>query len=92
MRTAIVLIAMLFAIDAYGQQYQNLEIQPNGTGGYSGTYGRRNFEVYPQNGASTGQIGRRPGAMREQPSNRRGSVGGTRGNCVVDSNGRAFCR
>jgi hypothetical protein len=88
----IILIASLAASPAMAQQYRNLEVQPDGTGGYYGTYGNKNFEMNSQNGMS-GQIGgRRPGVVEERPSRRPGSVGATQRNCVVDGNGNAFCR
>ena len=48
MRTLIAAFAVtLAALPAEAQQFRNTEIQPDGTGGYYGTYGNENFEVTP---------------------------------------------
>lgn len=94
MRTLIAAFAVtLAALPAKAQQFRNTEIQPDGTGGYHGTYGNENFEVRPQGDGVSGHIGgRRPGVIEERPSRRPGSVGTTQRNCVVDGNGNAICR
>lgn len=92
MKIVLCVLAVFSASPALAQQYRNLEIQPNGTGGYMGTYGNRNFDIDTQNGVQGHVGGRRPGVITERPSQRRGSVGATQNNCVVDGNGNAICR
>jgi hypothetical protein len=85
-------IAIFTGGAAYSQQYRNFEVQPDGTGGYYGTYGNQNFEVRPGAGQSGHLGGRRPNVIEERRSRRPGSVGATQRNCVVDGNGMAICR
>jgi hypothetical protein len=95
MKTTIVAMVFTLAacLPAGAQQFRNTEVQPDGTGGYYGTYGNQNFEVRPEGGGVSGHIGgRRPGVIEERPSRRPGSVGATHRNCVVDGNGNAICR
>ena len=93
MMKTVLLAFLLLATGAAAQQYQNYEVQPDGMGGYTGTYGNRNFEVTPTPDGWSGQVGgRRPGVIQERPSWRPGSIGATQRNCVVDGNGNAICR
>lgn len=85
-------IALLTEQVAHAQQYRNFEIQPDGTGGYHGTYGNQNFEVRPGVGQSGHIGGRRSNVIEERRSRRSGSVGATQRSCVVDGNGIASCR
>lgn len=89
MKAVIVILLTLAATAAQAQQYRNYEVQPDGTGGYYGTYGNRNFEVNPQNG---GRVVRRPGAIHERSYRRPGDVRANPNNCVVDGSGTAVCR
>ena len=91
MRYAIMALILLTSSSAYAQ-YRNYEVQPNGTGGYSGQYGNQNFEVTPEPG-STGVIyGRRPGAFQRRIIRAPRRPNAATQNCVVDSNGNAICR
>jgi hypothetical protein len=93
MRYLIAIIVLLAALPAAADQpYRNLEVQPNGTGGYTGTYGNENFDVDTKGGVSGHVGGRRPQVVQERKSRSKGNVGATQRNCVVDSNGVAFCR
>ena len=80
------------ALQVSAQQYRNYEVQPDGRGGYYGTYGNRNFEIDPRRGGSGHIGGRRPGVIQERPSRTPGNVGATQRSCVVDGNGNAICR
>lgn len=92
-RTRSVVIAfVLLSTTSADAQYRNYEAQPNGYGGYTGTYGNRNFDTGTGSGDGAQVGGRRPGVIKERGSVRRGSVGATQRNCVVDANGNAFCR
>jgi len=89
---AVIIAIMLFSASSVSAQYRNYEVQPNGTGGYRGTYGNQNFDTGIQNDDAGHIGGRRPGVVTERRSMRRGSIGATQKNCVVDGNGFAFCR
>ena len=91
MRMALLGIALLISTSAHAQ-YRNYEVQPDGTGGYYGTYGNQNFEVRPDPGSAGSISGRRPGIIRQRviraprPRDTRSK------NCVVDNNsGNAIC-
>jgi hypothetical protein len=87
-----VMFVVLTASAAEAQHYQNFEIQRNATGGYTGTLGNQNFDIDTKNGISGQMGGRRPNVVEERPSRTKGNIGATQGNCVVDANGRAYCR
>lgn len=89
---AIAAAAILLAASPVAAQYRNYEAQPNGYGGYTGTYGNQNFDTGIGYGDSTQVGGRRPGVVTERRSLRRGNVGATQRNCVVDANRNAYCR
>ncbi|MCK8779048.1 hypothetical protein M0654_03520 [Rhizobium sp. NTR19] len=93
MKTMPLVAILLAASPASAQQHRNYEVAPNGSGGYTGTYGNENFDIDTQYGGVSGQIGgRRPGVIQERPSRKAGSIGATQRNCVVDGNGNALCR
>ncbi|MFB9950286.1 hypothetical protein ACFFP0_15615 [Rhizobium puerariae] len=92
MKPILLALAFLAASEADAQQYRNYEVQPNGTRGYYGTYGNRNFEIDPRNGGSGQTGGRRPGVIRERPARTPGNVGATQRRCHVGGNGTAICR
>ncbi len=92
MKLLLPLLLLLSASPSLAQQYRNYEVQPNGYGGYTGTYGNRNFDIGTRDDNQGHIGGRRPNVLTERPSTRRGSVGATQGNCLVDGNGNAFCR
>lgn len=92
MRMALLGIALLMSTSA-NAQYRNYEVQPDGTGGYYGTYGNQNFEVRPDPGSAGNVNGRRPGIIRQRVI-RAPRPRNTRNNrtCVVDTNsGNAIC-
>lgn len=91
MRIALIGIVLLISTSAQAQ-YRNYEVQPDGTGGYYGTYGNRNFEVTPEPGVGGNINGRRPGVIRQRAvrtSKGRNSAGR---NCVLDRYNNAICR
>lgn len=94
MKTLLIILTLLtIAPCAYAQQVRNLEVQPDGTGGYIGTYGNQNFQVPPNNGPSVKpNVSRRhvgPPPVVIVPN---GSVNGdTHKRCYVDGNGQASC-
>ncbi|MCZ7501488.1 hypothetical protein [Agrobacterium sp. ST15.13.015] len=81
-----VLTAMIFlSVGAHAQQYQNLEVTPDGRGGAQGTIGGRNFEVYRNYD--------RPPASRAFPETRRELRRAVpQQTCIVDTEGRTRCR
>jgi hypothetical protein len=91
MRIAIIGLILLSSTAAEAQ-YRNYEVQPDGTGGYYGTYGNRNFEVRPDAGAAGNIYGRRPGVIQQRGIRAPRRNGAYRGNCVVDANGNAICQ
>lgn len=94
MRSLITVVAfLLISSQTWAQHYQNFEMQRNATGGYTGTLGNQNFDIDTRGGGVSGQIGgRRPGVIEERPARKKGNIGATQRNCVVDANGRAYCR
>ncbi|WHA43961.1 hypothetical protein [Agrobacterium larrymoorei] len=91
---AIVLIVFPSVVDA--QQYRNLEVQPDGTGGYSGTYGGQNFQTYQNDGTEVPPprgSSRRPSAASPKvviPNS--GVTGDTLKRCYMTGNGNAICQ
>ncbi|TNM65301.1 hypothetical protein [Aliirhizobium smilacinae] len=95
MRALIVFAVFFIAGSSWAeeqQHYQNFEIQRNATGGYTGTLGNQNFDIDTKNGVSGQMGGNRPNVVQERPARTKGNVGATQKSCVVDGNGRAFCR
>lgn len=94
MKTLLLIITLAgLPISAQGQQVRNLDVEPDGTSGYMGTYGNQNFQVPPNNGASITRDGSRrrvtPPPVIVVPN---GSVdGNTHKRCYVDGNGQASC-
>lgn len=76
---------------ALAQQHPNLEVQPDRSGGYTGTYGHRNFEIYRQPKWQDGVEGQ-IGGERFGTQGRSGSgAGNSFGNCYADGYGNAVC-
>ncbi len=85
---ALALGFCLSAAGAFGQQYRNLEVTPDGHGGASGQYGGQNFQVEPdysrpQNGAGKPVI--------VIPPQQNGTNGKTKKRCYTDGNGQSVC-
>lgn len=90
----IVVVLVGLASNAAAQQYQNLEAEPNGMGGYSGSYGRENFETTP----NLNRWGERSSERRIQGVHpeiilpNRGMTGNTQRRCYATGNGNTICR
>jgi len=92
----VILVVFIAAapIVAEAQQYRNLEVTPNVSGGVSGTYGRQNFESPPDyNRPILRGSDRR---FRETPPTivipNEGVTGNTQERCYTTGNGNAICR
>ena len=90
----IILLLAACTIDAEAQQYRNLDIQPDASGGYSGTYGRQNFEAPPD-----GRRNDPRGSTRRFPPTSPGFIvpdegvtGKTQRRCYATGNGNTICR
>lgn len=90
MRIALIAIVLLISTSAQAQ-YKNYEVQPDGTGGYSGTYGNRNFEVTPEPRVGGNINGRRPGIIRQRAVRTSKGHNSAGRFCVVDRYGNTIC-
>jgi len=91
-KTIATFVFLMVSSAAYAQQYRNFEIQPNGTGGYMGTYGNRNFDIDNQNGVAGHTGGRRPGVIQKRPTRDNGVVSPKQRNCAFNDRRNGFCR
>ena len=90
----IVLVLTVIASKAMAQQYRNLEVEPNATGGYSGSYGRENFETTPDLDRSVERGSKR--RLRSEQTEiilpDQGVTGNTQRRCYATGNGNTICR
>jgi hypothetical protein len=93
MRNLILGLLMTVSTVSMAQTVPNLEVHPNGYGGYTGTYGDRNFDIDPNQGKAAGHFDNRQqnngGVRRPQTRN----YSNSQSRCGVDANGKAItCR
>lgn len=91
MKYLLMIVAMCaIPTECFSQQYRNLDIGPNGSGGYYGTYGRQNFEIQPNQ-----PIRRQDRRFSSPPAvvlPDEGVTGRTYKRCYVTGNGNRICR
>ena len=90
----LALILTIYPLAANAQQYRNLEIQPDGSGGYTGTYGGQNFQIAPDYSKPVPR-----NSARRAPGNppavfipNEGVNGNTQKQCYTTGNGTVICR
>lgn len=94
MKTVILAFAaLLVTYGAEAQQHNNLEIQPDGRGGYTGTYGGRNFQTEPDysrppTARNDGRRANRAPTVIIPPA---GVDGKTQRRCYAGGNGEIIC-
>lgn len=91
----VFLIAAIYTIPSavFSQQYRNLDVGPNASGGYSATYGRQNFEIQrdynqPPQRRQDRRFSSPPAVVLPDE----GVTGRTYKRCYVTGNGNRICR
>lgn len=84
----VVISLWLSAAGAVGQQYQNLEVTPDGRGGATGQYGGRNFQVERDYSRPQNQLGK---PVIIVPPQQNSTDGKTKKRCYTDGNGQSVC-